>query len=103
MFHQASADKLCGDRPRAQPTVRSRRRLADEDALQAGWDWLLGNMNEGKDVAASEVVGVVRALCPGADLAFIREGLWRRLMESGLAFVSPEGAKPCDSIPADLS
>jgi hypothetical protein len=54
-------------------------RLA-EDALQAAWDWLQGRMAEGKDVAAVELVGFVRARCPGADLAFIRAGIWRRLM-----------------------
>jgi len=37
-------------------------------------------MAEGKDVAAVELVGFVRARCPGADLAFIRAGIWRRLM-----------------------
>ena len=90
-FHQAPTDELCGDWPRAQPghesraaagaTVRLRRRLAEEAAIQAGWNWLRGNMAEGKDVAASEVVRVVRALCPGADLASIHEGIRRRLMD----------------------
>ena len=60
-------------------------RLAQEDALEAGWDWLRANMSEGKDVTASEVVAFVRDLSPGADLAFIREGIRRRLMECALS------------------
>ena len=93
-FHQALTDELCGDWSRAQPghesraaagaTVRLRRRPAEEAAIQAGWNWLRGNMAEGKDVAASEVVGVVRGLCPAADLDSIREGIWRRLMDFAL-------------------
>jgi hypothetical protein len=54
-------------------------RLA-EDALQVAWDWLQGRMAEGKDVAAVELVRFVHERCPGADPAFIRAGIWRRLI-----------------------
>ena len=72
-------------RAMAAATIRFRRRLAEESAIQAAWNWLRGNMAEGKDVSASEVVTFVRERCPGIDPTFIRAGLWQRLMESGLA------------------
>jgi hypothetical protein len=74
----------------AYATVRlgnGSRRLVEASAIQAGWDWLRGNMAEGKDVTAAAVVAFVRERAPGISYARIRLEFDLRFKQRGTEWV----------------
>jgi len=65
----------------ATVVFRNGKAAAIEGAIEGAWDFLC---SKGGQVSASEVVGYVRARCPGVDVFRIRFGIEQRLRQRGV-------------------
>ena len=67
----------------ASATVRieARNGREVESALEAAWNWLVSNMDEGKDVAFVEVLAFARERCLGVTAEQVRVEFKKRLKE----------------------
>ena len=65
---------------RATVSFRNGKAAVLESALEGAWNLLRGKKGE---VTAVEVVGYVRARCPGVDVLCIRFGIEQRLRQRG--------------------
>jgi hypothetical protein len=64
----------------ATVVFRNGKAAALEGAIEGAWNLLISKKG---DVSASEVVGYVRARCPGVDVFRIRFGIEQRLRQRG--------------------
>jgi hypothetical protein len=61
--------------------ARNGREAVIESALEAAWNWLVSNMDEGKDVAFVEVLAFARERCLGVTAEQVRVEFKKRLKE----------------------
>ena len=61
--------------------ARNGREAVIESALEAAWNWLVSNIDEGKDVAFVEVLAFARERCLGVTAEQVRVEFKKRLKE----------------------
>jgi hypothetical protein len=76
---QAGDESLAAARAQMKSSLNGSRRLAEEAAIGAAWQWFV---DANFDVPAAAVLARVRASYPGIDQARLREEFRRRLMET---------------------
>src|SRR5262245_39889656 len=62
-------------RAAASATVVTKRRVTENEAIQAAWNFL---WQKDGDLPFAAIVAFVRARCPGVDPAYVRAGFERR-------------------------